>query len=134
MTQTRRLDFTVALIAPTDATVYRVRDYVRKAVSLWGLEFPNDEKSVFVSGVNVSRKGKEHSREPLGADTIDLSALIRRLQLIESQIRVAGRIPADMPIKVPVKVCEGFGVNRYGVTHVTAKPGFGVLLHYDRDD
>lgn len=132
----RVLSFVVTLTVPYVATVYQVRDYIADAVSSWGGGYHKDDPlfSGRVRNVKVKRPGKEKSREPMGADPIDLTALIRNLQVVESQIRVAGKIPADTPIKVPVKVSESFGARRYGVTHITAKPGFGVLLHFDRDD
>jgi len=132
----RVLSFVVTLTVPYVATVYQVRDYIATAVQQWGGWYRKEDPlfSGRIKNVKVKRPGKETSREPLGADPMDLTALIRRLQVVESQIRVAGKIPADMPIKIPVKVCENFGAHRYGVAHITAKSGTDVLLHFDRDD
>lgn len=132
----RTLSFFVTLTVPAVASVYQVRDYITTAVKQWGGGYQKEDPlfSGRIKSVTVKRKGDKGLREPMGADAIDLSAMIRRLQVIESQIRVAGKIPLDATIKVPVKVCENFGQFRYGVVHVTAKPGMGVLLHFDRED
>ena len=133
---TRRLDFTVSLIVPAVATVYQVRDYIATAVERWGGAYDKADPlfSGRVKGVKVKRVGDSGKREPMGGEAIDLTALIKRLQIVECQIRQAGKIPKESPIKVPVQVSEGFGPRRYGVAHVTAKPGKGVLLHFDRED
>lgn len=113
-----------------------VRDYIATAVKQWGV--PSDPSSPLhssrIKNVKVRRVGDSGKREPMGGEAIDLTDLIKRLQIVELQIRQRGRIPKDAPIKVPVQVSEGFGPRRYGVAHVTAKPGLGVLLHYDRED
>ena len=134
--KTRRLDFVVSLTVPIVASVYQVRDYIATAVKQWGV--PSDPSSPLHSSrieqVRVKRVGDTGKREPMRGEAIDLTAMIKRLQVVECQIRQAGKIPADMPIKVPVQVSEGFGPRRYGVAHVSAKPGIGVLLHFDRED
>lgn len=131
----RALTFFVSMTVPAVATVYQVRDYIASAVLHWGETDPiNPLFSSRVKHVKVKREGDSGKREPMGAEPIDLTALIKRLQVIESQIKVAGSIPKDKPIKIPVKVCEGFGVFRYGVVHVTAKQGKYVLLHFNRED
>lgn len=132
----RVLSFVVTLTVPYVATVYQVRDYIVDAVSSWGGGYDKHHPlfSGRVRNVKVKRLGDSGKREPLGADPINLTALITRLHVVESQIRRAGGIPKDKPIKVPVKVCEGFGAFRYGIAHITAKPGNMVLLHFDKED
>lgn len=131
----RTLRFTVTLTVPVVATVYQVREYIVAAVERWG-GFNRREDPLFsgrIKHVKVKHEGDSGKREPTGPDLLDLSDLISRLQVVESQIRVAGNIPKDMPIKVPVKVSEGFGLYRHGITHITAKPGYSVLLHITRE-
>lgn len=132
----RVLTFVVSLTVPAVATVYQVRDYIATAVARWGGEYdPSDPLfSNRIKNVKVKREGDKGLREPMGGEAIDLTDLISRLQVVECQIRQAGGIPAGQPIKVPVKVSEGFGPRRFDVAHVSAKPGMGVLLHFDRDD
>lgn len=132
----RRLTFIVSLTVPVVATLYQVREYVKSAIEGWGGGYKRIDPlfSGRIKKVSVKREGMERSREPMGADVIDLTALIKRLQVVESQIKQAGDIPKNGTIKVPVHVSESFGVYRYGIVHVTAKPGKGVLLHFDRED
>lgn len=132
----RVLSFVVSVTVPAVATVYQVRDYIATAVQAWGGSY--DPKDPLFSGriknVKVKREGDKGLREPMGGEAIDLTALISRLKVVECQIRQAGQIPKDKPIKVPVKVSEVFGPRRFDIAHVSAKPGMGVLLHFHRDD
>lgn len=132
----RALTFFVSLTVPAVATVYQVRDYIRTAVEQWGGGY--EKSDLLFSGrikhVKVKREGDSGKRYPMEAEPIDLTALIRWLQMVESQARVTGKIPNHMPVKIPVKVSEGFGVFRYSIVHITAKPGKLVLLHFTRED
>lgn len=131
----RTLSFIISVTVPAVATIYQVRDYIKTAIEQWGGGYHISDPlfSGRVKRVKVKRESSSGKREPEGAEPIELTALIKRLQVVEFQIRQAGNMPDDMPIKVPVKVCEGFGSYRHGITHVTAKPGNAVLLHLTRE-
>lgn len=129
----RQLSFTVAITVPTVFSVYQIRDFITAAimkyVPLRGI-FTADR----IVKLKVKRAGKEHSRASKTYTPLNTTQLIKHLQVIEEQFRLLGKMPPKMPLNIPVNISENFNPGRYGIGHITAKPGLGVLLHFIKDE
>lgn len=134
----RRLTFIVSLTVPTEAKISDVRKHIEVAVKQWGGSYERDDPlfSTNVEHVTAKRKRLETDSPSVtpNIQPMGLSSLIKRLQIIETEIRRLGQLSALQPISLPVKLAPDFGPNRFDVAHVTVKPTDAVLLHYCMDD